>query len=124
MDTIGTVVGLMLLGTGRLWHLLNVQRWQLMSREWPLPRNRCRGLSLGRHVAGIRALGGQVGVKISAVIADAPPDADEGGASHSVPPLREFFSGPENPHFPVFWEEDASRPSILSTLALTLKEAW
>ena len=77
-----------------------------MSREWPLPRNRCRGLSLGGLDARIRALSGEVGVKIRAVIADAPPDADEGRTGHPVAPLRQFFSGTENPHFGVFSEED------------------
>jgi hypothetical protein len=41
------------------------------------------------------------------MIANAPPDANEGWPSIAVPPLRQLFNAAQNAEFWVFGKEDA-----------------
>jgi hypothetical protein len=78
-----------------------------MSLDKPRPRMRSWGFSLCGLCVGIDALCVQVSVEVCAVIANAPPNADEGWPRVAVPPLCKFFDASKNAKFWVFWKEDS-----------------
>jgi hypothetical protein len=78
-----------------------------MSLDKPRPRMRSWGFSLCGLCVGIDALCVQICVQVCAMIANAPPDADEGWPRVAVPPLRQFFNTAQNAKFIVFGKENA-----------------
>jgi hypothetical protein len=77
-----------------------------MSLDKPRLRMRSWGFSLCGLCVGIDALCFKVSVQVCPMIANAPPDADEGWPRVSVPPLRKFFDASKNAKFGVFWEKN------------------
>ncbi len=106
----------MLRRAGVACHQLDLLRWQFLSLEKPRLRVRFRGFSLGGVACGLCAPLAEVGVQVGAMVANAPPNANERRALVAVPPLGEFFHAAQHAQFGVFGEEDTVLVKDISQL--------